>query len=310
MSTLSPTSSSLASTPAASPSSTPPPGAVNNAPGVPNISRSSSLLFGFLITFLALFVAFMACGYTSRRSGVLMRRRLQEAEELRIQRSATIKPRIWDIWISEGKESWSNMLPLSATIKRPTPITESPPPSEDLHPALHENEPPQEYFPSYIVGGRGIVRVPTASAAPAPAPPESTASNTRTVYDPSYPLVNITASPAWLYDQLRRRRDRGQGSEADRAGGGSGNRGGEAEAEGLQVTVLIAMPCPTRRKGRNAPLSASKLTSGDREISEEDAGAEAEVEEEDRDPQRQDEYEIGVADVRMPPGWDAELDVG
>ena len=78
--------------------------------GPPGITPSSSLLFGFLVTFLALFVAFMACGLGSRRARDL-RRRLYENSQMGLTR-----PEFWDVWIDETKSKndnrnikWQNM---------------------------------------------------------------------------------------------------------------------------------------------------------------------------------------------------------
>ena len=66
--------------------------------GPPGISPSSSLLFGFLVTFLALFVAFMACGLGTRRARD-MRRRMVENAQLNLTR-----PEMWDVWIGDLKD--------------------------------------------------------------------------------------------------------------------------------------------------------------------------------------------------------------
>ncbi|KAH8113985.1 hypothetical protein DFH11DRAFT_287759 [Phellopilus nigrolimitatus] len=129
--TAGPSSSSSSAGAGATPASGAPGGPGDAGP--PGISRSSSLLFGFLITFLVLFVAFMACGYTSRRS-VELRRRLRTpgaaphggARPLE-KRS---KPHLWDVWIGGGQATWrtmmvSTILP-SCVLRSPRPSTPRP----------------------------------------------------------------------------------------------------------------------------------------------------------------------------------------
>ncbi|GJJ15193.1 hypothetical protein Clacol_009469 [Clathrus columnatus] len=83
--------------------------------GPPN----SSLLFGFLVSFLALFIVFMVCGLGSRHYVDLRRRerRLQENppedsfEELP-------PPELWDVSVAPGESEWKVMMPLSVEIQR------------------------------------------------------------------------------------------------------------------------------------------------------------------------------------------------
>ena len=86
------------------------PSASPASPGLPGITRSSSLLFGFLITFLALFVAFMACGVGSRRAMALRRLRLLELAGEAPRRTRQPEPVLWDVWIKEGEETWNHQM--------------------------------------------------------------------------------------------------------------------------------------------------------------------------------------------------------
>ena len=85
----------------------------NSGDGLPTITRSSSLLFGFLITFLALFIGFMACGYSSRRAAqIRAARSTAQLREMEYHVSAKMKkPRLWDIWVDEGsgKDQWKSI---------------------------------------------------------------------------------------------------------------------------------------------------------------------------------------------------------
>ncbi|THH03157.1 hypothetical protein EW145_g6481 [Phellinidium pouzarii] len=296
MSSLTQTISSLSSPAAATTvpgssasSAATPTGSTIGDEGPPGISRSSSLLFGFLITFLALFVAFMACGYTSRRSNDLRRRGRQEMEQLQLQRAANMnRPRIWDVWIAEGQESWKGMMPLSATVKRShheeemPPPPPPPPPPQAIHTALQEHEPPQEYFPSYITGGGGLSRIPSS---PGLSRARTTNQLSPSSYDPYIPLT-LNAGPAWLYSRLWKRR---ANAAAHAASAEDSTQGEEGKVEELRVAVLIAMPRLSPRK----PKATSK------------ADEEAEFfGVENHNVQGQDEYEIGVAEVHMPHGWD------
>jgi len=238
----------------------------NGNNGLPGVSRSSSLLFGFLITFLALFVAFMACGLGSRRMMDLRRRRLglRGAFDASTSNSGALsRPHIWDVWITDGrKDTWKEIKPLSATLMRPktppaeaqTPPEPAPPPPP-APPLPTRDTLPGEYFPTFMATGRGIARV--AAIPPRPtATPRSTPS--------SYPIPNPTDSGHSFWDdipfripylspkpQLRQPQE-------------------QAPVEGLQISVLIKMP---RSK-----------TTGIRERLEGEQDALA-------------EYSVGVADV-------------
>lgn len=75
------------------------------------ISRSSSLLFGFLVTLLALFIGFMACGYTSRRSATLSRIRGRGVAPAEREEPCTAdcrkreRPVLWDVYLNTSDTS-------------------------------------------------------------------------------------------------------------------------------------------------------------------------------------------------------------
>lgn len=73
-----------------------------NGTGPPGVQGSSTLLFGFLFTFLALFVGFVTCGYSSRRAQSLLR----GAREGQVRRRLKWKkPRMWDVWIPDVEKT-------------------------------------------------------------------------------------------------------------------------------------------------------------------------------------------------------------
>ncbi|KAH8105776.1 hypothetical protein DFH11DRAFT_1748535 [Phellopilus nigrolimitatus] len=190
--------------------------------GPPGISRSSSLLFGFLITFLVLFVAFMACGYTSRRS-VELRRRLRTAGAAPHGGARPLEkrgkpPHLWDVWIGGGQATWRTMMPLSAAMKCPLAENTLSAPLAAL----------QEHAPPYVgaTGGRGAARAPTPVARRARTPPSPRA---RSQTHPS--------SPPHTPPHILQNAHAGAGRTGQRRGPGTD------ELE-LRVAVLIAMPRP------------------------------------------------------------------
>lgn len=245
---------------------------VNNGP--PGISKSSSLLFGFLVTFLVLFVAFMACGMSSRRAIDRRRRRGLaglsgdgDGRQMEMRR-----PALWDVWISSGKESWQNMMPLSVkVIHREVPSASRP---EDVSEAAAAAPPTTysmaspDYFPTYIASGRGIARVagtPAFLNAPRRSPQRQSpaATNSNQNHHQQHPRVPHTertfvdefirpmqTSWALLLRKLHLRgsdaaRQRNEAAATAGGGGDKGERVGEP-VEALRVSVLITMPAPPR----------------------------------------------------------------
>ncbi|KAF8586650.1 hypothetical protein K439DRAFT_1631541 [Ramaria rubella] len=100
------------------PSST---GAVSSQPTSVSHSKvpsTSSLLFGFLITFLALFLMFVMCGLGSRYMVDRRRQRdTSESDPLYPGGRKSSKPTLWDVWAVPGHEKWEEMMPLSAEIR-------------------------------------------------------------------------------------------------------------------------------------------------------------------------------------------------
>ncbi|KAL5481087.1 hypothetical protein ACEPAI_10028 [Sanghuangporus weigelae] len=135
------------------------PTAVNAVNGMRSVSRSSSLLFGFLITFLALFIGFMACGYSSRRAAQLRgtryvthRRNMEYNPPMKMK-----KPRLWDMWVDEGvrDDRWRDMMPLSLSFVHPGDEKKRPVSSS---PGVPETLPQSEYLSPFISGSRAIAR--------------------------------------------------------------------------------------------------------------------------------------------------------
>ncbi|EMD35630.1 hypothetical protein CERSUDRAFT_116350 [Gelatoporia subvermispora B] len=95
----------------------------NDAPS-PQHSSSTTLIFSFLIVFLALFGGFLVGGMAWQRWTLARRRRrragTRQAEEARIRRR---RPRLWDVyadveWPKAQRSSWADIHPLSVTLQR------------------------------------------------------------------------------------------------------------------------------------------------------------------------------------------------
>jgi len=206
---------------------------------LPGISRSSSLLFGFLITFLALFVAFMGCGLGSRRALDVRRRRIAGAADVvSARRKKQARPHLWDVWIGEGAHSWKDMRPLSAALIRPY-IEPELPPEPPMQPLAIA---PVVYFPSYLGGRGGALIVPTPALTSSPAREIPVLPSRATSSDMPPSILS-----AWLPPFLRRRRVAKTSSDAD-----------EDKVESLRVAVLISMPSPRRRASRPRDAEIAK----------------------------------------------------
>ncbi|KAF8490036.1 hypothetical protein JB92DRAFT_3011186 [Gautieria morchelliformis] len=97
----------------------------NNSPNVPS---TSSLLFGFLISFLALFITLMGCGLATRYVRDRRRQRLATESDLLVVTQRCRKPALWDVWAVPGHGKWEDMMPLSVELRTTSP---SPPASLD-----------------------------------------------------------------------------------------------------------------------------------------------------------------------------------
>ncbi|KLO06990.1 hypothetical protein SCHPADRAFT_1001977 [Schizopora paradoxa] len=247
---------------------------VNDGP--PGISKSSSLLFGFLVTFLVLFVAFMACGMSSRRAMDRRRRRglagLSGGTD--VKHVEMHRPPLWDVWISSGKACWRDMMPLSVkVIRREVPTTRPEDVPEPVAPLATSPIASPDYFPTYIASGRGIARVAgtpaflsqprrsptqrqttgTSSTNPNPNPNPNSTQNTNPRVPPTERSVveefirPMQASWALLlrYVRIGRWGSDAVTREEGAASGGNDERAGEP-VEALRVSVLIAMPAPSR----------------------------------------------------------------
>jgi len=243
--------------------------------GPPGISRSSSLLFGFLLSFLALFVIFMACGFGSRRALSSRRRRLlaDTLDESNDGLKEVKRPLMWDVWIAEAdadrRVGWNGMMPLSVKLLNaknvdsdlpPAPVrAEAPAP---LAPFTAHTASATDYFPTYIASGRGIARLastpPTfvSTRSPSRPPPRSggstSASNPRPVSTPpnrnpgpggggalTTGLLTVSRRN-WTFWNHRKGKKREPSSSDD-----------TAPVEALQVSTLIAMPTPRRRSEKD-----------------------------------------------------------
>ncbi|KZT36156.1 hypothetical protein SISSUDRAFT_1050273 [Sistotremastrum suecicum HHB10207 ss-3] len=102
------------------PTAPPPPGGNDDGNDFAAEAHSStSLLFGFLIAFLSLFVLFMLCGmlwrhYTERRR----RARRAALDAVREKKLNDKIPKLWELHIenSDSADDWKQIMPLSAGI--------------------------------------------------------------------------------------------------------------------------------------------------------------------------------------------------
>ncbi|EJC99227.1 uncharacterized protein FOMMEDRAFT_170557 [Fomitiporia mediterranea MF3/22] len=289
-SSSSPSSSSFLSSSSPSPSSND-----NNDDGMPPISRSSSLLFGFLITFLALFVGFMACGYSSRRAAQLRRAgaRTQFGDAGHHKSVKMKKPQLWDVRIAEkpGVEEWKDMTPLSASVLRPkiskkrsTPLPNA---ASEVPPALLEHNPPQEYSPSFLFSSRSFGR-PFNSAPPPPPPARrSHRSTSRRITTATF-ILPPSDLPSLLHRARLRNRDTNRNPELAPTNTPPTNIGAKQPKDvHTQVSVLIAMPSPTSSSSAFKKSCAKSISDEEDEIVEIEKA------------RLLGDYEIGVARVRI-----------
>ncbi|OCB90012.1 hypothetical protein A7U60_g2772 [Sanghuangporus baumii] len=235
------------------------PTAVNDDDDMRSVSRSSSLLFGFLITFLALFIGFMACGYSSRRAAHI--RGTRHVTHMRnVEYNSPVKmkkPRLWDMWVDEGvrENRWRDMMPLSVTFIHPSdekkrPVLSSP--GVPNQPPLHETFPQHEYLSPFISGSRAFARLDHSLPSPLPG-------RSRRTF-PSNPdsLVNYfifprsnTSSRSQLMPTFPNRfrslhtnhNERSEGSNSTSVR----SKGTKEDMKDIQahISVIIAMPSPT-----------------------------------------------------------------
>ncbi|PCH35104.1 hypothetical protein WOLCODRAFT_166044 [Wolfiporia cocos MD-104 SS10] len=118
-------SSSVASTASSSSSA---PSASSSSDTNASFGQTGTLPFSFLITFCAVFIFFVGCGFSSRRLTAELRRNL--GRTIQQQQSRPRAPRLWDVVphaeFGRAVDMWAGMLPLSATYIRekeeePTP---------------------------------------------------------------------------------------------------------------------------------------------------------------------------------------------
>jgi len=201
----------------------------NNDDNQNTLRNSSSLLFGFLVTFLALFVAFMLFGLGWRHWSDRRRGRMGGlAGEGRHRSSRYRKPKLWDIWVVPSSHHWNGIQPLSASAAEAR-LDLSPMPSSD------ENRPPQ---------------LPSNLDSP------STLSRFLKLFKSSLASLRTMVSTS------RRSRQRARGNISDPVQTSSGNIKSEEDEKcerekrrilemleevnnnGLEVAVIITMPNP------------------------------------------------------------------
>ncbi|OCH85832.1 hypothetical protein OBBRIDRAFT_281175 [Obba rivulosa] len=101
--------------------------ATGSAASSPQHSSTSTLIFSFLIVFLAVFGGFLVGGMAWQR-WTLARRRQRRAGQQRAEdaRAGKARPRVWDVYVGDGStargSSWTEIYPLSMTlpVQRPT----------------------------------------------------------------------------------------------------------------------------------------------------------------------------------------------
>ncbi|KIJ58248.1 hypothetical protein HYDPIDRAFT_119749 [Hydnomerulius pinastri MD-312] len=108
---------STTQSPGPSTSSTSSPTPTNTSSTVQELSNSSSLLFGFLVSVLSLFAIFMACGIVWHRL-VVRRRQIDAmlASGMLPTLRAPERPQMWDVWVKSDKKlpQWADANPLAA----------------------------------------------------------------------------------------------------------------------------------------------------------------------------------------------------
>ncbi|KAL5522768.1 hypothetical protein ACEPAG_8786 [Sanghuangporus baumii] len=260
------------------------PTAVNAVTGMRSVSRSSSLLFGFLITFLALFIVFMACGYSSRRAAQIRATRYV-AHVRNMEHNAPVKmkkPRLWDMWVDEGvkDDRWRDMMPLSVSFVHPDDEKKRPVSSS---PGVPETLPQREYLSPFILGSRAYARFNHSLPALPPRRPGRSYHESLIDY---FVLPRSNTTPSQLMPTSTNRFTSRHTNHSERSEGSDSatmqNKGAKKDMRNTQayISVIIAMPSPTS----SSRSSKSGIDDGVSEDNgQEDLG----------------DYEIGVTKVHL-----------
>ncbi|TFK49013.1 hypothetical protein OE88DRAFT_1646607 [Heliocybe sulcata] len=182
--------------------------------------NSAQYLYGFTITFIALFIAFAACAYSSRRG----RRRIMAMEQIPWNAHAPIipaattdiveqaPPKYEEVWLDEKTAcAWQDVKPLSGAVVRDA-LSKS---------AAGKSEAPQL-----------DTNVTNTHDHADPPPPHSPSRSEAHGYRMPYMPPQLTAV-------LQQRSRRPKSPKAPQAPNEE-----EAPPTGMQVSMLISMPCP------------------------------------------------------------------
>jgi len=104
-------------------------------PGTPT---TSSLLFGFLLSFLVIFIVFMGCGLTSRYMVDRRRQRALTQSDLYSGTGRITTPTLWDVWTVPGEQNWKDMAPLAVQLRKDMPSLASTQAAQRRQPMLGE----------------------------------------------------------------------------------------------------------------------------------------------------------------------------
>lgn len=181
----------------------------------PKIPSTSSLLFGFLISFLALFIIFMGCGLGSRYMVDRRRQRIAlGSNQVRARAQGTYKPALWDVWTAPGHEKWIEMMPLSAEVRMHSP---SLPPAS---PKRNDRTPSEQLLHLYQgfgrSGGRSLAPVPHRAPSHLSVPSSSRVSRSGTADEAvNLQLAVLVAMPSASRTSVRTSILKGKDSSLD-----------------------------------------------------------------------------------------------
>ncbi|KZT25658.1 hypothetical protein NEOLEDRAFT_1133147 [Neolentinus lepideus HHB14362 ss-1] len=186
--------------------------------------NSAQYLYGFTITFVALFIAFAACAYSSRRG----RRRIMAIEHIDWNPPLSFtgssgsvdqpRPKYEEVWLDEKTSyTWSDLKPLSGAVVR-EPLNETVTPASKRL-ALNTNV------------------TNTNDRSPSPDTPFYAESRgDQVLYVPPQPTTVLQQLP-----------QRSTSPEPPPASGDC-----ESPVRSIQVSMLISMPCPVPLRKRRA----------------------------------------------------------